>query len=103
MKKIKISITQKNIDTGIRKDCTKCPIALAFKEKFKFFTTANVYSDGSFVIKNPYSYLNLCDYLPRSAKTFIKNFDEHGIFDVIPFFFYLKVSNKEYNKLIKLK
>ena len=82
---IKVTVTQKDIDTGIADNCLECPIARALKR-----TTRKewaVWKDNVFT-----SNVKACNYkqydLPNKAQRFIEKFDERK--PVKPFSFILK-------------
>lgn len=80
---MKIKVTQEHIDKGVTLDNCLCPVALACKDagleqpRVDAFT---VYVLG----KHPYLYS-----LPRTARIFIANFDDHE--PVHPFEFEIEV------------
>lgn len=82
---IQLFITQKDINNGLKQDCSECPIALSFEREFKkiypksrifvdtqYNSTKVIISDKSFFFEHP-----------RIMKDFIKNFDAG--FRVAPF------------------
>jgi hypothetical protein len=87
-KTITVSVTQKNIDDGLRTSHTACPIALALRDldAMKYSYVVNAQS--------------LCDihselvvaYLPTSAEHFIQDFDQ-GL-PVEPFTFEVSFLNQ---------
>ena len=71
---MKITVTQKDIDKGLKSNCYECPIAHAFKRKFKnqirYGFAVNAESIEHFTKDMWYSYT-----LPKKAKKFIQRFD----------------------------
>jgi nitrate/TMAO reductase-like tetraheme cytochrome c subunit len=73
---MKIEVTQKDIDKGLRSSCYECPIAHAFKRKVKnkirygFAVNAD---SIDLVTKDFKWYIHA---LPKKAQTFIKRFDD---------------------------
>lgn len=77
-----IEVTQEDIDAGIKKNCTKCPIALAVQRAFKNSSLEigglSVYQDCHKVCEMPYE-----------ARVFVQCFDDGK--PVNPFTFELHI------------
>jgi hypothetical protein len=71
---MKIIVTQKDIDKGVKSSCYECPIARAFKRKVKnkirYGFAVNSESIEHFTKDMWYIYA-----LPKEAKKFIQRFD----------------------------
>jgi hypothetical protein len=71
---MKIIVTQKDIDKGLKSSCYECPIAHAFKRKVKNrirYSFAVNSESIEYVTKDLW-----CSYaLPKEAKRFIQRFD----------------------------
>jgi hypothetical protein len=80
--KTTINVTQEHIDKGLRRQCSKCPVALAIKDVCKPETYVNVssviYVGGKF-----------SKAAPLDVERFIGRFD--GSFSVEPFSFDLDI------------
>jgi hypothetical protein len=88
MSRIKISVTQKNINSGTRDECTTCPVALAIITR----TGRNVLVASDCVDFSPDNYYSgKMIPLPRSARRFINRFDQAK--PVEPFNFFLEVTS----------
>ena len=78
--KTNIKVTTKNINSGIKTEPSKCPIANSLKDKFKHLTHVRVLPDivTITVLKNkkPVSYNAKT---PEHARTFIKRFDDGSL------------------------
>jgi nitrate/TMAO reductase-like tetraheme cytochrome c subunit len=71
---MKIIVTQKDIDKGLKSSCYECPIAHAFKRKLKNKVPCGVAVNA----ENVYHFdgKSLDKYnLPKEAKKFIQRFD----------------------------
>ena len=77
-----IKVTQEHIDSGVRGDCSKCPIALAISEQVN--NRVGV-SKGGIII--PYLYETFLE-TPPLAREFIEKFDAGK--EVEPFVFNLE-------------
>lgn len=66
---VEIEVTQEDINSGIRKSCIDCPIALAVKRKFP---NLKVWIGG---INESLSLNTFWIPLPENAKRFIREFD----------------------------
>ena len=84
---MKIEVTQKDIDKGLKSTCYYCPIALAFKRKIKseiaLGVAVNAKNVHHFHEKSWHRY-----DLPKEAKKFIQRFDSDQ--PVKPFTFEIK-------------
>ncbi len=69
---MKIEVTQEDIDSGVRADCRRCPIALSVKRatgcKYVGVTNFNLFAD--------YGWREIHIPLPSDALDFVHNFDE---------------------------
>lgn len=81
---IKVSVTQKHIDEGVKSDNKTCPIALALKELG--FKNPSVGCDSALIEKTVYR-------LPIDAENFIDKLDFFGKKSVAPFKFELRKNN----------
>lgn len=71
---MKITVTKKHIDAGIRNDCERCPIALAILESVPDSASPTVdHSEISFLKDNRFTLVH--SDTPRSAEEFIERFD----------------------------
>lgn len=68
---MKVTVEQKHIDNGVRKDCRCCPIALAIKKDFPN-SVVDVHHDKVYVWANNEMYK-----LPPEARHFIARYDHH--------------------------
>lgn len=84
----KISVTQEDIDTGVKKSCWKCPVALAIRREFPLAKDVEVGGTSySFQLGNrEYS-----GTLPESASDFIRKYDYDSKMLPGPFTFILEV------------
>lgn len=84
---MKITVTQKDIDKGLKSTCYYCPIALAFKRKIKSEIPCGVAVNA----KNVHHFHGKSwerYNLPKEAKKFIQKFDNDQ--PVKPFTFEIK-------------
>jgi hypothetical protein len=80
---MRINVTQKHIDEGVKEDCNFCPVALAFLE-----ATGKAYMISSRYIYDERGIYR--DKLPPEVIAWIKNYDGYGEDDGYkpePFFF----------------
>ena len=83
---MKIEVTQKDIDKGVRGECALCPIARAIKSSSNF---KRVYVNGKTIDVWYRGDQGIKTYkLPKKAQTFVKRFDRQE--PVKPFSFKLK-------------
>jgi hypothetical protein len=90
---LKVSVTQADIDSGHRNDCTECPIALAINRAAPFDLAYSFKVRHSYVevFMNNKTGANEFWELPYEAKMFIRNFDKNK--PVKPFEFEIKMEN----------
>ena len=84
---MKIKVTQKDIDKGLKSTCYYCPVALAFKRKIKSEIPCGVAVNA----KNIHHFHGKSwdrYNLPKEAKKFIQRFDNDQ--SVKPFSFEIK-------------
>ena len=84
---MKIKVTQKDIDKGVRSSCYYCPIAHAFKRAVKNNNDCDSYVCTSYIVYRPDDKRDRYE-LPKEARKFIKHFDNSR--PVEPFSFELK-------------
>lgn len=86
MSRVKISVTQDDINSGVRNACLDCPIALAIKR------AGHIAKVGSEVVYLPPNVRRAFrpTSLPRSAQRFIRRFDQAK--PVEPFNFFLEMT-----------
>ena len=84
---MKIKVTQKDIDKGLRSSCYYCPIAHAFKRAVKNNNDCDSYVCTSYIVYRPDDKRNRYE-LPKEARKFIKRFDHYQ--PVEPFSFEIK-------------
>jgi hypothetical protein len=87
MKKIKVHTTKRDIETGIKGSCTRCPLAYAFSRAFK-----RKISVGSCMFWPAYSYRYKARHLPLEAMNFVSDFDR-GDIKISPFTTVVSVPN----------
>lgn len=88
--KIKVNVTQKDIDTGLRDNCKDCPIAKAIsRTKFGKEHSVDVRKGYISYFKIGVTGLNQHRNLPEKAYNFILRFDGHGT--VKPFKFTMEL------------
>ncbi len=68
--RIRIDVTQADIDAGKRNDCGKCPVALAARRALPGHFVTVTYTDMQ--IDGP---ISTCYRLPDSAERFVAHFD----------------------------
>lgn len=71
---MKINVTQRDIDSGLRNDCTLCPVARAIKRRLGKSKSVQVF-ETSIDIYNSKDRLEKQYNIPELAQLFIKNFD----------------------------
>ena len=90
MERIKIQVTEQDINRGRKHSTANCPIAKAIRRQVKEKQTA---SSGANVISVTPEHIRFGDYVDktvsRSAKRFMNKFDRGG--EVRPFSFIVKV------------
>jgi len=75
MKTIKISVTQDDIDKGIKNNCEKCPIARALARSFPgYFNLASIYYLSVKAHQKDF-YVFMMD-TPKVCYDFIRDFDQ---------------------------
>jgi len=90
MSKITISVTQDDINSGVREDCNKCPVARAISRHFPgewvsvTGDTVSIY-DNYDTEEDYYSGCVADYYLPESVAQFVSDFDKGKT--VMPFEF----------------
>lgn len=84
---MKVTVKQWHIDHGQKKDCNKCPIALAVAEKFPDARWIDVTRFNIQILFDPNITRKTSRHfaLPQKAKAFINQFDNG--FNVEPFSF----------------
>jgi hypothetical protein len=84
---MKIKVTQKDIDKGIRSSYYYCPIAHAFKRAVKNNNELDCCVASSYIVYRPDDKRNRYK-LPKKARKFIEHFDNYR--PVEPFSFEIK-------------
>jgi hypothetical protein len=84
---MKIKVTQKDIDKGLRSSCYYCPIAHAFKRAVKNNIRYGCCIGSNYIVHCPDGKWNRYE-LPKEARKFIKRFDHCQ--PVEPFSFEIK-------------
>jgi hypothetical protein len=84
---MKIKVTQKDIDKGVRSSCYCCPIAHAFKRAVKNNNELDCCVTSSYIVYRPDDKRDRYK-LPKEARKFIKRFDHCQ--PVEPFSFEIK-------------
>lgn len=85
--KIKVEVTQEDINNGVRQDSEKCPIACALKRLVKNPEVEDA-------IEFDLNEIRYIAYLTHEAATFINHFDERGLIAVAPFSFEIEAEEK---------
>jgi hypothetical protein len=90
MKRLKVTVTQEDIDEGERGECSRCPIALAIK---RVFSNTFVSVNGADARVEEVDGRRRWYSLSKSAREFIASFDSDGKIAVKPATFVLTPSD----------
>lgn len=85
--KIKVEVTQEDINNGVRQDADNCPIACALKRLVK---NPQVEDDIEFDLNE----IRYVAQLTAEASVFISKFDEGDLINVLPFSFEIEAEEK---------
>lgn len=85
--KIKVEVTQEDINNGVRQDADNCPIACALK---RLVQNPEVEDDIEFDLNE----IRYVAQLTEEAVTFINHFDQRGLIAVQPFSFEIEAKEK---------
>ena len=88
--KLKVEVTQEDIDNGVQQHSEKCPIACALKRLVKN-------PEVSEEIEFDQDETRFVADLPSDASSFIHLFDEEGSIAVKPFSFEIEAEEKDYD------
>ena len=88
MTRVKVYVTQKDIDTGRSAYCWKCPIELAL-ERFPFILRTMVTSDELFIYTYSKKIFPYRIITSKKVQTFINRFDDEK--SVNPFSFVINI------------
>lgn len=76
MEKIRVNVTQKDINEGVAKDCEACPIARALMRAVKRLGATKVMiGRGVWDVEFADPSKSLWGYMPGEAKQFVSDFD----------------------------
>jgi hypothetical protein len=83
---IPITMTQEDLDGGLRADCEYCPFALAVKRALRpLGFSAEVFTDDTRVFLGPNRTVIAVEH-PKSVSDWIRRFDHRALVDIHPTF-----------------